>query len=59
MARGVPKNQDGAYALHDIIAGTGTGRAAQNKRWWAQRLMGPEREKYARMLMGLPEKETE
>ena len=59
MAQGIKKDKRTDSALHDIVTGTGNTRAAQNKRWWAQRLMGPEREKYARMLMGLPPKEND
>jgi hypothetical protein len=41
------------YALHDAISGKGN-EIARRKRWWMQKLIGPQRRKYARMLMGLP-----
>lgn len=41
------------YALHNVTMGR-MDDLSKRKRWWMQKLAGPQRRKYARMLMGLP-----
>lgn len=41
------------YALHNVTTGK-MDDLTKRKRWWMEKLAGPQRRKYARMLMGLP-----